>query len=721
MTQQKKTFVKYLRIGLPIFLIAGWLVLGGLGGPLFGKISSVTSNDQSTFLPKSAESTLVNKELAKFQSTNAIPALIVFGDGAAVIGEGDLGAIRTVSAGFADVENIEGTVSPPILSEDKKAAIVVASMNTGAEYKIFVSQIREKIDAAQLEVPYHIAGPVGLLNDLTAAFAGIDGLLLGVALAVVFIILLLVYRSVLLPVIVLINSVFALCGAILVVFLLAKAGILTVNGQVQGILFILVIGAATDYSLLFVSRFREELTRHAETYQALLASWKRSFEPIVAAGGTVIVGVLCLLLSDLSSNKALGPVGAIGVLFAITASLTLLPSILLLFGRTAFWPRAPKQSVTQQTISLQAKGLWPATGRFVKKHARSIWSVTIVALIVMSLGIFQLKADGVPQSEFVLGSSSARDGQRIINNHFAGGIGTPAQIIVAENDLEKIIPILEEDDGVASSTLMANGSPTGSLPLDAKTAALPLYKNAQPKIIDGEVVVEATLEDAADSEAAQTTVQRLRDAFAAAGVNARVGGVSAVQLDTKLTSERDRAVIIPVVLVVITVILMLLLRSLLAPLILLGTTILSFLATLGVAALVFNHIFHFPGADPSVVLYGFVFLVALGIDYNIFLMTRVREESLRSTTRKGVLIGLIVTGGVITSAGIVLAATFAALAVIPILFLAQLAFVVAFGVLLDTIVIRSLLVPAIVHQIGEATWWPAKTTKRKTAQSKKRT
>lgn len=312
----------------------------------------------------------------------------------------------------------------------------------------------------------------------------------------------------------------------------------------------------------------------------------------------------------------------------------------------------------------------------------------------MAAGLLQLKANGVAQSDLILGTSEARNGQNIIDEHFPGGSGTPAYIITSEDALSATAEAVEKDSGVASVAIRGDGPYS--------------FRNAPPKVVDSEALLEVTLEDTADSEAAQDTILRLRDTVHDIDESSRVGGTTAVQLDTRISAEHDRAVVIPAVLIVITIILMLLLRSILAPIILLVTTMLSFAATLGISALVFNGIFGFPGADPSVVLYGFIFLVALGIDYNIFLMTRVREESLRTGTRKGVLIGLIVTGGVITSAGIVLAATFAALAVIPILFLVQLAFVVAFGVLLDTIIVRSLLVPALVHDIGKHVWWPSR-------------
>ncbi|OJU87832.1 hypothetical protein BGO17_02515 [Candidatus Saccharibacteria bacterium 49-20] len=694
---------KWVRILIPTLLIGVWFAVGGIGGPYFGKIGDVASNDQSTFLPASAESTKVNEELKKFQDSSTIPAIIVFSDDSAALDAQVITAITKATAPLADISGAE-SVSPPIVAEDEKAALVVVNMKSDTDYKEFSAEIRSDLDDANLSVQYQLSGPVGFLSDLGKAFSGIDGILLLVALSVVFIILIIVYRSPVLPFLVLITSMFALCAAILTVYYLAAADIITLNGQVQGILFILVIGAATDYALLFVARYREELERHEKTYQALLTSWKRSFEPIVAAGGTVIAGLLCLLLSDLTSNKALGPVGAIGIAFAILAALTLLPSLLLMWGRKAFWPRAPRFN---NTSAEKKQGIWQKTAGFVSRRARPIWIITTFVLLVCSLGLLQLKADGVPQSEFVLGASQARDGQKIIDAHFPGGSGTPTYIIVPENELDETVTRLTEDTGVASVSAKADNSPSGTLPLGTEELPYP-FRQATIKTVDGELLLEVTLNDAADSEAAQATIERLRTSLHEVDESIRIGGTAAVQLDTNTSAEHDRAVVIPAVLIVITLILMALLRSILAPLILLATTMLSFAATLGISALVFNGIFNFPGADPSVVLYGFIFLVALGIDYNIFLMTRVREESKKHGTRKGVQIGLVATGGVITSAGIVLAATFAALAVIPILFLAQLAFIVSLGVLIDTIIIRSLLVPAIAHDIGDKIWWPSK-------------
>jgi RND superfamily putative drug exporter len=363
------------------------------------------------------------------------------------------------------------------------------------------------------------------------------------------------------------------------------------------------------------------------------------------------------------------------------------------------------------------KGFWPRQARFVARHARPVWIVCTIVLLVAAAGLLQLKAEGVPSSDLVLGASEARDGQEVLGEHFPAGSGSPVYVIVPEDDVVDALGIMTDSDGIESVAAASDDSPTGQAAVTVEdgeavyaVAGPPGAPAPTPTVSDGDVLLIGTLTDAADSVAAEETVRDFRTALddALGTGTALVGGVTATDIDSNETSIRDRTTIIPVVLLVILLILMLLLRAILAPLLLILSVILSFGAALGVSALVFNHVLCFPGAVPSVPLYGFVFLVALGVDYNIFLMSRVREESLAHGTRPGILRGLVATGGVITSAGLVLAATFAALGVIPILFLAQIAFIVAFGVLLDTFVVRSLLVPAVTYDIGRAIWWPSK-------------
>jgi RND superfamily putative drug exporter len=705
----------WLRVFLPVALILVWLGGAALGGPLFGKVDEVSSNDQTTYLPESADATKVQELLGEFRDSDEIPAIAVFTSDEELT-EQELSTITDAVADATSIDGVGDDISPALPSEDGKAVQAFIPISGDADLGDVTAELGDELRAAAPDgIDVYITGPAGFTADLAAGFAGIDGLLLGVALLAVLVILILVYRSFLLPLVVLSTSLFALCVALLVVWWLAKAEILLLSGQTQGILFILVIGAATDYALLFVARFREELRVEKDKGSAVMRAWKGSFEPIVASGGTVIAGLLCLLLSDLKSNSTLGPVASIGIVFAMLAALTLLPSLLLLFGRAVFWPRRPKfePEVVAEEHGMRRTGLWARLAGLVKRRPRLIWIVTTLVLLAGAAGVTQLNAVGVPQSDLVLGASEARDGQAALGEHFPGGSGSPAYVIVDEDSLQDVADSLLANSGVDTVAVTATDSPSGTANVteDGLTAVGPPGTPApEPTVVDGRVLLQATLTDAADSDAAADTVRELRAELE--GQDALVGGVTATSVDTNDASIHDRNLIIPVILVVIMLILMLLLRSIFAPVLLILTTVLSFGTAMGVSALVFNGIFDFPGADPAVPLYGFVFLVALGIDYNIFLMTRVREESIAHGTREGVLRGLSITGGVITSAGLVLAATFAALSVIPILFLLQLAFIVAFGVLLDTFVVRSLLVPALAYDLGKKIWWPSKLWRR---------
>ncbi|MEU0876959.1 MMPL family transporter [Lentzea sp. NPDC005914] len=649
-------------------LLVVWLALGGFTGPYAGKLSEVSENDSSAFLPNSAESTQVAELQKKFQRSNAIPAIVLV-ERKGGLTEQDRTYLANRGKGFQ--------ASPVIPApNDNEAAQIVVLLDPAKEVRDSVLQLRDGTRGAPPGLTVLVTGPAAQVADLVEAFGGIDGLLLVVAGAVVALILLVVYRSPLLPVVVLVSAVFALGLASFVVYLLAKNDILALNGQSQGILSILVFGAATDYALLLVARFREELRDTQDKYASIRTAWRGTVEPIAASAGTVILGVLCLLFSDLDSNKGLGPVAAIGIGAALLTTMTFLPAALALTGRAAFWPFAPKFGSPHPETS----GLWGRVADTVRRKPRAIWIVTALVLLAGAAFLPQLKASGTSQSDVFLTEVESVAGQEVLSRHFPGGTGSPTVIVAAETRTAELLQ-KSKVDGVADVR------PSGTA--------------------EGLVRIEATLKDAPDSDAAVATVERIRAAVH--GIDdAKVGGQTATLLDTRKTSEHDRLLIIPIVLVVIFLVLALLLRSLLAPVLLIATVVLSFAATMGVSALVFNHVFDFPGADPVVPLFGFVFLVALGIDYNIFLMTRVREETRRLGTVEGTLRGLSLTGGVITSAGVVLAATFAALAVLPILFLTQIAFIVAFGVLLDTLLVRSLLVPALSVDIGGRIWWPSK-------------
>lgn len=728
----KRRVPTWLRVTIPAALILIWFALFGAGGAAFGSLSDVSTNDQAQFLAASAEATEVTELQEGFRDSEDIPAIVVIA-GDEKLDEGQLAAIDDLRDELLAVDGVNADGASPVLPSDDGAAVQmilpIEKVDGGEKPAEIVAEVREVLADNPVDgTTAAVTGPAGFTADLSAAFSGIDGLLLAVALAAVFLILIVVYRSPLLPFIVLFTSLTALCASVFTVVALARADILLLSGQTQGILFILVIGAATDYALLYISRYRETLARHERKWDATWAALKGSWEPIVASGGTVIVGLLILLVSELTSNKVLGPVAAIGIVFAVLAALTLLPALLLWAGRAAFWPRKVAHvgdasevharhaagvvdASAPDEADLPDRGIWAGVGRLVSKRPRTVWIVSVLALGAMSLGLAQLDADGVASSEFVLGESQARDGQAMLGEHFPAGSGTPAIVIGPEDELQQMADVSLDTAGVDSVAVVSADSPAGTAPVTSdgiEAFGPPGTPAPEPTVVDGEVQLQVTLTDPSDSLKAEATVEQLRSNLDEVGTDVLVGGQTAVALDTNAAAIADRTLVIPLVLAAILVILMLLLRSIVAPLILIGSVVLSFTAALGVSALVFEHVFHFPGADPSVPLFGFVFLVALGVDYNIFLMTRVREESLRFGTRSGIIRGVRLTGGVITSAGLVLAATFAALGVLPILFLAQISFIVAFGVLLDTFLVRTLLVPALAYDIGRAIWWPSR-------------
>lgn len=675
---------------VPLVLLLVWLGVGGTLGPYAGRLGEVATNDQAAFLPRSAESTRVLDARAAFDQAETVPAVVVWtADGQRLTADRQAEATRAVAA-LAGEPGVVGRPSPALLSDDREAlqAVVQLEPDLGDELPAVLDAVRE----AARDVPgttAQLAGPAAGQADLSDAFAGIDGLLLGVALGAVLLILLLVYRSVLLPFLIILGSVFALGLACAVVYALAERDVVRVDGQVQGILSILVIGAATDYALLLAARFREELAVRGDRFKAARAAVRRSSGAITASAATVALGLLALLASDLTNNRALGPVGAIGIACAVLTTLTFLPAALALLGRTAYWPSRPKPP----RESTEGSGVWRRVAATVDGRPRRTWVVTALVLTACAAFAPSLSSRGVPLDEIFVNDAPSVAAQRTLGEHFPGGSGNPAVIIADADRTAEVTAAARSTDGVASAgAVSASGRPGGGEPL----------------VVDGRVRIDATLKAAADSDAAKATIERLRTrVHAVPGADALVGGYTAQQYDTQRTAARDRTVIVPVVLAVILLILTALLRSLLVPVLLVATVGLNFLATLGVSALVFEHLLGFSGTDASVPLYGFVFLVALGVDYNIFLMSRVREEALTHGNRRGVLRGLTTTGGVITSAGVVLAATFAALMVIPLAFLVQIAFIVAFGVLLDTLVVRSLLVPALVIDIGPRAWWPS--------------
>ncbi|MFM8961450.1 MAG: MMPL family transporter [Actinomycetota bacterium] len=700
---------------LAIISIITWLAIGGFSGQAFSKISNVQENDNSAFLPESAESTAASKLIVKFsdQSLDLLPTLlIVVGDVGPVTNPEKFAEVNAFAQGLGSKVLPEsnkplssyfapGAPIQAIPSQDGKAALinlqinsVVATENIGDEpaLPLIIEFIREEMKKDISGADSHVTGPGGIFADLFEAFGSIDTTLLRTTLIVVSIILILVYRSPILWIIPLFTAATALGLGTMIVYYLAKADVIDLNGQTQGILDVLVLGAATDYALLLISRYREELHHHQSRFDAMRRALRGVVEPIVASGSTVIAGLMVLLLSDLSSNRGLGPVGSIGIASAMLAALTLLPALLVVFGRWIFWPKIPKFDDVDEKLS----GFWAKVGNFVENKPKPIWISTALILLVLAGFSATLKSDGLSQTEAFTTRTDSVIGLEKLGEHFPSGEGTPVEIVADEADVPAVLAAVRGISNVAAVLPLTVQDPVTRQPTE------------EIKVVDGKVLVYATLNVAADSKEAKELIPTIRDAVKKVDSNILVGGQTAVGHDIDESSKRDNRVIIPTVLILIAIILGLLLRSILAAGLLLATVVLSFFATLGVCALVFEHVFGFAGTDASFPLFAFVFLVALGIDYNIFLMTRVREESKKIGTRAAVIKGLTVTGGVITSAGVVLAATFGVLGLLPLVFLAEIGFAVAFGVLLDTIVVRSLLVPALVKVIGPKIWWPSK-------------
>ena len=706
---------------ISIVVIIGWVSIGGISGPVFSKISNVQENDNSAFLPQSAESTLASKITVKFsnQSSDLLPTLLLaIGD---VSPQGNPEAFAKLNAYAASLGErilpaskkalreyfIPGAPLQAIPSQDGKAALINVQLNSkiaGENIEdepalpLIIEFIRADLEKnfGSSSIETHVTGPGGIFADLFGAFGSIDTQLLKTTLIVVALILIVVYRSPFLWIIPLFTAALALAFATMIVYYLAKANVIDLNGQTQGILDVLVLGAATDYALLLISRYREELHLHHSRFTAMRVALRGVVEPIVASGSTVIAGLMVLLLSDLSSNRGLGPVGSIGIACAMFAALTLLPSLLVLCGRWIFWPKKPRFDSEDEKLS----GLWAKVGDLVDRKPKPIWISTALLLVIFAGFSFTLKSDGLAQTDAFTTRPDSVIGLEKLGEHFPSGEGTPVEIVIKESDLQPSIAAISKVANVASVVPVTN--------FDRAT----MQPTKEVKVVDGNVLLYATLEVPADSTEAKNTIPLIREAAKSVNETSLVGGQTAIGYDVDQSSRRDNRVIIPIVLLLIALILGLLLRSIFAAGLLLVTVVLSFFATLGVCALVFEHIFGFKGTDASFPLFAFVFLVALGIDYNIFLMTRVREEAQKIGTKAGVIKGLTVTGGVITSAGIVLAATFGVLGVLPLVFLAELGFAVAFGVLLDTIVVRSLLVPALVRILGKKIWWPSNLSKQ---------
>ncbi|TDE13551.1 MMPL family transporter [Jiangella asiatica] len=661
-----------------------WLVLAAVGGSLAGQLTDVEENDTVEWLPGSAESTAAFTEQADFASTDAVPAVIVYvRDGG--VTEADMAKATADAAAFGNLEELDGEVQGPIPSEDGEALELIVPLDMGDDWEAapdLLDSVRDQATGEAGGLQVEVAGPLAMVADQAESFGDLDSNLLLAAVAVVIVILLLTYRSPILWLLPLLCAGVAVTCAQGVVYLLARYADLTVNAQSASILAILVLAASIDYALLLVARYREELRRHEDRHEAMDFALHRAGPAVMASAGTVVLGMLCLMVAEMNSTAGMGPVLAAGVAVGMAAMLTLFPAVLVIFGRWIFWPKRPQFGSDEPTT----RGLWSKVGNWIRPRPRLVWVTTTVILGALTLGITQLNANGLSLEEGFTNEPDFAQAEQVLGEHFDVGAGDPVTVIANADQIDVVSTVLDDHPAIGAVS--------------------------EPVVVDDRAYVEGTLSLQPYSDEAGDAIGDIRSAVhGIEGGDAIVGGSAAINVDMQDASARDNLVVIPLVLAVVLLILVLLLRSLTAPLVLIGTVILSFAAALGVSGFMFKNVFDFAGADSSFPLFAFVFLVALGIDYNIFLMTRVREEAIKVGTRRGALIGLAATGGVITSAGAVLAGTFAVFLAMPLVFLAEIGFVVAFGVLLDTLIVRAVLVTALNLDIGRHMWWPSQLAK----------
>jgi putative drug exporter of the RND superfamily len=580
-----------------------WIAVFVVAGPLSGKLNSAQKNDASSWLPKNAESTQVVDLAKRFTPSDVFPALVVYERSGGPVTAADRAKVAADMRRFAGVPDVTGKILGPIPSRDGQALQVVVPVKVNSKGNGWqqlsprVKQLRSIAHAGAGDLHAYVTGPGGYFADFANVFSGFDTTLLYITALIVVVILLLTYRSPVLWILPLTCVFVALTAAQAVIYLLARHAGLTVNGQTAFILTVLVFGAGTDYALLLTARYREELRRHADRHQAMAVALGRAGPAILASGSTVILSLLTLLVAELASTKSLGPVMAIGVAVGLCAMLTLLPALLVIFGRWMFWPLRPTLGSAEPT----ERGVWARIGRRMARRPRMVWIVTAVVLAALALGLTGLKANGLQNKDGFRTHPESVTGDAVLARHFPAGAGDPVQVIgnaAAAGQLQ--------------SALSGNAGVTGV---------------TRPVVKDGLAYLEGTLTSSSDSQASYRTIDRLRSSVhAIPGADAKVGGGSAVNLDIQRATRHDRNLVVPLVLGVVMVILGLVLRAVVSPLLLAATVVLSFGAALGVSAQAFDHLFKFAGADPSLPLWTFVFLVALGTDYNIFLMTRVTRR-----------------------------------------------------------------------------------------------
>ncbi len=675
-----------------------WLALGLAGLLARMHIGEVTAAGQSSFLPANAESTQVVDVLQRdFKGGDDVPVLVVFERNGGLTGA-DLNAIGKLGQGLeglglsgatpvfapfsggarqplGTVARIARGVGP--ISRDGEAAIVALAIDSDDRSAVVdgVAEIRSYL-AKHRHPGLHsyVTGPGGIAADLEHVAEDAARTLLIATLGLVLVLLLVVYRAPVLALLPLLAVGTAYLIAIGIAYLLIEAGAIVVNAEGTLLLLVLIFGAGTDYSLLLIHRYRERLGRGTDPEAAITQALSESLRPIAASAGTVIAAMLVLLLADLESTHWLGPVLAIGIAVMLAAALTLLPAVLSLLGGRAFWPgrRAEPGERSRR---------WARIAGLVRRRPRTIVAAVSAGLVLLALGnLVDHGTLGFGQGE--TRSTESSRGTEVLDEHFPPGLGSPLTAVVRIGQAEEAIGRLEQPPAVK--------------------LAVPV----PPSGVSDEAAIAIVLRGNPYSARAADLVKGIRDELREVAPSALVGGIPAENYDVEQTNSRDTKTIVPAVLILVGLILGLVLRALAAPAYLIVTVVASFAATLGLVTFAFTDLLGSSGLAFDLVLLAFIFLVALGVDYNIFLMTRAREEAARLGTRDGILAALENTGGVITGAGVILAGTFATLTLLPLEELVQIGAAVAIGVLLDTFVVRALMIPAITYLCGDRAWWP---------------
>jgi putative drug exporter of the RND superfamily len=678
------------------FAVVGiWLLILFAIGPLAGKFEDAQENDPADYLPANAESVKTLERLDGFPSDDQADAIVVFHrDGGLTAGDrAAIAQVRTAINGRvrpainAERRDTVGETGPAQISGDGATALLTTPITVPEEASGDAEdlltdtpeEIKDQLGSLPSGLEAKVTGPAGFAADAVEVFNDINGTLLFATAGLVLVLLIVIYRS---PIFWLIPFLSVLLAEVTtrgLGYLIADAGV-TVTGQSGGILPVLVFGAGTDYALLMVSRYREELRRHEDKHDAIGVAMRRTAPVVLASGGTVMAALLTLSLAEVTGTSGLGPIGAMGIAMAMLSMLTILPALLAICGRRAFWPFVPRfgSEGTDET-----HGVWRRIADWVARAPRRVWVGTTALLAVMIVGLVFLNSDLTTGNMFRDDVDSAQ-GQELLERGFPAGVNAPTNVVVGnEADVDAVRRAMAQTPGVAEVSRGVERGPAG-------------------------VKLEATLDEDPYSTAGFDLIAGIREAAReAADGEVLVGGPTAEEHDLRESAARDNRLIVPIALLVVFLILVALLRAITAPLLLIATVIVSYFAALGIGAFFFENVFDFAGMPPDLPLFAFIFLVALGIDYNIFLMARVREETLTHGTRDGTIRGLAVTGAVITSAGLVLAGTFSTLAVLPLVALTEIGFTIAIGVLIDTFIVRSLLVPALVLDIGDRVWWPS--------------